>query len=299
MKQSQKRLIRRLLQLLHLEKPLRSLYRSVLRLRLNRQYGNQTIHDVSIGGVTVHFSLEDLYSRRYFLLGNTMLPEPLITQFIVERLPQAYTFVDIGANLGYYTCIAARLMPQGQVYAFELDSMNLALTERNIQLNKFQNVKLEHAAVSNATGTLDYVRDTDSPSQGFGLSTNQERDRQIGTLVKVTSFRLDDYFAGKMIAPAVFKIDVEGAELQVLQGMENLLNQPGITLFVEVHPEKIVGFGATANDVLNLLLDHGYQVYELNKLNIDQPTPLTREAHLSLNNILYAMTAPIEKVQDE
>jgi len=295
MKHSQKRFIRRILQTLRIEKPLRALYRATLRIQLNARHSGKTIHEVYIQNEVIRFWVDDLYSRRYFLVHDNTLWEALVTQFIVEQLKDAHLFVDAGANLGYYSCLASKLMPTGQVLAFELDEMNIALLTRNLALNQTKNVHIEHAAVSDQTGTLEYLRDTDSPSLGFGLTTNPIEDQKYGEVVSVPSYALDDYFREPFSGKMVVKMDVEGAEYPVLCGMQRLLKQYDLHVFVEVHPEKIKQFNATSQDLLALLIDCGYTVYELTKLpegetqlHLDHLKPLPRHATISKNNILYA-----------
>lgn len=295
MKQSHKRQIRRMLQTLHLEKPLRAVYRAGLRLRLDAHNAGKQIHEVAIQGIKIQYSVADLYSRRYFLTHENTLWEALVTQFIVEQLPDARLFIDAGANLGYYTCLASKLMPQGEVIAFELDELNLALLQRNLELNQCTNVRVEHAAVSETTGTLSYLRDTDSPSLGFGLSANPATDQKYGQLIQVSAYALDDYFRQPLTGKTVVKMDVEGAEYPVLKGMQRLLHEYDLHVFVEVHPEKIRQFGATPGDLLHILMDCGYVVYELTKLpegtthyNRDTLIPLERHAKILKNNVLYA-----------
>jgi FkbM family methyltransferase len=291
MKQSQKRFIRRILQTLRLEKPLRAVYRAILSARLNRKYGDKSIHEVRIQGVKVLFNIDDLFSKRYFFVDNTALEE-LVTEFIAQRLKGAEVFVDVGANLGYYTCIAGKLLPAGKIHAFEMDALNYALLKRNVELNQFSNVLIHKMAVSDQVGVLEYIRDTDSPSLGFGLSRNAGRDQKYGELVSVPTTTLDAVLEEYQGESMVIKIDVEGAEYDILRGMTRMLNEDRIQFFIEMHPDRILNFNATTDDVLHLLFEHGYKIYEIDKKptrqSLRELQPLQRGALITKNNIIYA-----------
>ena len=288
MKQKHKRFIRGILQTLRLEKPLRSVYRRWKQYNLYRKYGNLSQVEIEVEGVKVLFSTEDLYSKRHLLSNTEDIYEAHITHLITQRMTTCKCFVDVGAHIGYYTCIAAKLSPDARIYAFEMDRQNFELLQKNITLNQVQNIEAHQAAVTNSNDEAWYIKETDSPSSGFELSNNVESDSHFGILVSVEGISLDSFFSKKTVLPDLIKIDVEGAELQVLEGMRQLLQTTNPQLFLEIHPEKILNFNATVAQVLELLFSCGYEVYEHEKMKSDSVKRLSPNSPVLQNNVLHA-----------
>src|SRR5690606_32015636 len=86
------------------------------------------------------------------------------------------------------------------------------------------------------------------------------------------------------------KIDVEGAEFNVLQGMHRLLVGADLVLFVELHPEKLSYFDSSTTHVINFLIEAGYTVFELTKqfTSGDIGQPLSKGSQINDNHVLYA-----------
>lgn len=288
MKQKHKRLIREVLQTAGLEKPARFIYRKWSQYLLYQRYGNLQQVEIEVESVKVLFATEDLYSKRHLLSNRDDIYEAHITDLITHYMKTCKCFVDVGAHLGYYTCIASKLAPQAQIYAFEMDSQNFELLTKNIALNQAQNVDAYQVAVTNSNNEVQYIKETDSPSSGFELSNNPERDSRYGSLVSVKGVSLDAFFRDKLLMPDLVKIDVEGAELQVLEGMRHLLQTANPQIFLEIHPEKILNFNATVAQVLDLLFSAGYEIYEHDKLKSDSMHRLSTASVVSQNNVLHA-----------
>ena len=161
--------------------------------------------------------------------------------------------VDLGANIGYYTLLAARIVgSEGRVYAFEPDPLNFKLLVNNIKLNNFTNVITEEKAVSDKTGTLNLYLD----AQDMGAHTLYETDK-YKKIVIVESVTLDDYFKGRECPVNIVKMDIEGAELAALKGMENIIKMnKGLKIFAEFHPPWIRRSGIEPEYFASLLLDH-------------------------------------------
>lgn len=135
---------------------------------------------------------------------------------------------DIGANVGFFTLLASRLVgPQGQVYAFEPLPRNLALLERHIRLNDCRNVTVFELARAARSGSARFV------AEGVGPSMSKLGGE--GTL-EVRTAALDELFAAHELRPPTLrKMDVEGAEHDVLQGAARLLRDSRPTIFLAAH----------------------------------------------------------------
>lgn len=225
-------------------------------------------------GISLRFSLDDPYSRDWFLprYAGGKLHEKAVTLLMAHHLKQSSCFVDVGTNLGWFTCLASKLIPHGRVYGFEMDDKNFALVQRNLALNHCENAQVQHAAVSDAAGMVTYVREDDSPSSVLRMS--QDASANESDTVSIHSVCLDEFFADEPARPDLMKIDVEGAEMKVLHGMKGLLERDAPTLFVEIHPADLPGFGSSSAEVLSFLADHGYSASEILDLRKQSDTRL-------------------------
>lgn len=159
--------------------------------------------------------------------------EIAIQEVLARRLRPGMVFYDLGANIGFFTLLGARLVgPQGKVFSFEPDAEIAARLRRNIQRNKFTNVTVMEAGVWSKSGYVNFVTsDLSSPDHGLNRFVAGENDG-IGTPRR--SVALDDLI-GKMPPPDAIKCDVEGAEVEVFRGAEKLLREHGPWIICELH----------------------------------------------------------------
>jgi FkbM family methyltransferase len=158
----------------------------------------------------------------------------LDVQKTLERLVRpGSVFFDIGANIGFFTLLGARLVgPSGTVVAFEPHPENIERLRRNIDLNLFSNVVVVARAASDASGdrALD-VRHTATASL-----VPRENTRDTQGFVRVEATSLDDFLEARPdIAPDVVKIDAEGHEVEILHGMRETLRRSRPVLICEMH----------------------------------------------------------------
>jgi FkbM family methyltransferase len=266
------------------------LVRGVEDLLVQSRYGHIDRFDVRVNGVSAGFSTTDDFSLRWFFprYAGGKLHEPHVTPLLLREIEKARCFVDVGALLGYYTCLASKIIPSGVVYAFEMDAYNFGLLEKNIALNGATNVRAMQAAVADRSGTLSYFRNGTGEGGVFKLA-------KLGTtftqeqLTPAKAVTLDEVFATEA-GPDVVKVDVEGAEILVLKGMLGLLRERKPTLFMEVHPNTIQGFGATSQDLVRIITECGYELYAIE--NRDDRGYLTRVGDtVAHNTMLYAVPA--------
>ena len=171
------------------------------------------------------------------------------------------TVFDVGAHVGYYTLMAARLVgPSGRVYAFEAEPENYAILKKNVELNGYKNVTCIPKAVSNQSGLLTlYVS-----SQGNDRNTiiNDPRAISLGTKREVPAITLDEFAASIGWSQVdVIKMDVEGAEPMALAGMSRLLDRSqNLHLVMEFAPEIIRSGGTDPIDFLRTLTCLGIKI---------------------------------------
>ncbi|MEO8036164.1 MAG: FkbM family methyltransferase, partial [Acidobacteriota bacterium] len=146
--------------------------------------------------------------------------------FLQQVGPGAIVF-DVGANVGFFTLLASRLAgPGGHVYAFEPVPLNLEFLRRHLQLNKSGNVTVLPLAASSTRGTAHFAL-AGSPSMG-SLSADGELTVRTETLDALIA-------AGTARPPTFMKIDVEGAEYDVLTGAAETLRQYEPAIFLSTH----------------------------------------------------------------
>lgn len=244
--------------------------RGVYRNHINRKYGSIRQFDVRVRDIPMTFSTEDAYSRGWFFPryeGGKVHERP-VSEAIIDSLNGARCFVDVGTNLGWYTVLAAKSIGDGSVIGFEMDDLNVDLLKKNVVLNDCDNIEVHHAAVSDEPGTISYQRASDTPSAVFSIASSN--DDEDGAMVSVDAVTLDDFFGGREQMPDVIKIDVEGAETMVLNGMKGILSEVKPKLFVEIHPTKLPGYGSSYAEVAKILMDHGYEIFEIQEMrNLD------------------------------
>lgn len=174
-------------------------------------------------------------------------------------------FVDIGANFGMHTLVAASIAEK--VFAFEPMPENARLLRRHLKLNGIEDrVVVEEAAVSNC---VESVVTMNSPDKGFDVVASLNPTFDSFVEIEVANTRLDDYAAFLERPPDVIKIDVEGAELDVLHGGTRLFKEVKPTILLEVHPQ------VDEAQVMDLLKKFGYKANLLN-----EQREVGREFHL-------------------
>ena len=168
-------------------------------------------------------------SKPGYLLGTT---DPDQQAFLAGNLKPGDIFYDIGAHHGFFAVIGARLVgPEGRVYAFEPFAESADRVRRNAQLNNFQQLSLLQVAVCNTDGSANLCSPTPGESSDkVGLTA----DAQTGIIVETVSidrWRVDD----GVKPPNLVMIDVEGAEIDVLEGMIGTIKESRPLMQIEVH----------------------------------------------------------------
>ena len=161
---------------------------------------------------------------------------------IAERLKPGDVFYDLGANNGLFSLIASRVVGDaGKVFSFEPDHVVAARLRRNIERNGFRNVTVAEAGVWSTTGNVSFIPAEDSsPDRGTGhfvatAPENTAAGSQAGQKAfSIKCISLDD-FVSNAAPPNAIKCDVEGAEVEVLIGAENMLHRSRPWILCEMH----------------------------------------------------------------
>ena len=170
--------------------------------------------------------------------------------------------LDIGGNIGIYSVFMASKAHQGSVISFEPVPINRGILALNIILNGINNVEIKDYAINDHSGTIQFTVCEDAAYSSI-IATNRKKE---ACLLTVPSRTLDDLFAVEGRKIDIIKIDVEGAELQVLKGGKQLLSDPLLrprALLIELNHKNQSVYGYRPPDVIRFMKAVGYDVYSI------------------------------------
>lgn len=231
-----------------------------LYLQARHRVGDDIV-DYEVDGVTARFQVTTYAEFRRF---RSLMGEEAVLEDLLNRLEPDDVVFDVGANVGTYTCFAARVLDGGRVVAFEPEPTNAARLRENASLNGLD-VDLRELALGEADGTAFLERDGTQAGAGEHALARTPSDDAI-EVSRAAGDRL--VHGGEIPAPTVIKIDVEGAELQVLNGLGRSLTRESCRLvYCEVHPDRLRGFGQTVSQLHARFQDAGFGVETIHRLD--------------------------------
>jgi FkbM family methyltransferase len=190
--------------------------------------------------------------------------EPATTKLLQSIMKPGMTFVDVGAHVGYYSLLAARQVgPQGKVYAFEPEPVNYSLLIKNVELNGYSNVSAKPKAVSGSVGsTALHISALDS-----GRNSVYRHGLPEQGSVQVDTTTLDAFFEAKSWPKIdLIKMDVEGAEQDVLNGMIQLLKKTeNLKIIMEFNPALLHTAGVDPLQFLAEPAKSGFKIYTIDE----------------------------------
>ena len=201
----------------------------------------------------VHGAQDRYISRR---LRQEGIWEPYETSLVIELLRPGDVFVDVGANIGYFTVIAASLVGAGgAVFAFEPAADNFALLRQNLRLNDCEDavIAVQAAlAAGEGSGQLFLSEDNAGDHQVFAAAPGRRQE-------VIALHHGSDYLRGRVQRLDLLKVDVQGAEYAVMAGLLPLLSElpapPRIIL--ELTPLSLRQAGSSGRQLVELLASLG------------------------------------------
>jgi FkbM family methyltransferase len=195
----------------------------------------------------------------------TGLYEAPVQTAVAAELRAGDVVLDVGANIGFLTVLAARMVgPAGRVVAFEPVPGNAQLVRRNAALNRQAQVQVVQAAVSDQEGTATLVL---ARYVGGAALEGADRPPDACGELSVPVVTLDGWLAanaGRLPGPVrLVKVDVEGAEAAVLRGADALLRGQRPLVLLEVDAAAAAAAEAKYEACRALLAGHGYRVERL------------------------------------
>lgn len=251
---------------------MRQAYKTIVttlgRYRLTRFYPLNVIHKWICFSLRPDFA--DVDGHKMILdpkddslgLSINSVYEPFETAYFKKEIKNGDVVFDIGANIGYFTLIFAKLVGEnGKVYAFEPSPDVFDILKKNVELNGYKNVVLLKKAVSTKTEKIKlYVCESGASDNHIYNSCD---NRQT---ILIDAIALDDWFKNYDGKIDFIKMDVQGAEGKALQGMTNLLKtRKNIKMVSEFWPTGLIKSGIEPKEYLNLLINCGFKLYEMNE----------------------------------
>ena len=234
--------------------------------KIGRKYlYGKTLEVPTQHGVKVEITLpedagwEMLFYRRTFETGTT--------EAFTHLLRSDDVFLDIGANIGWYTLIASQLATDGEVHAFEPVPFIFDKLQRNWKLNQFKNnVHFNNFALGDKEDGKIEIYTFQGLYHGHSSLSTLDRDDYKASSVHMTT--LDRYIIDNDVQRVdLIKMDTEGAELNVLEGAVELLKRKMPPIWViELNTETSASFGHTPADVLDFIATHNdYRFYRIDR----------------------------------
>jgi len=196
--------------------------------------------------------------------------EPVTTELLRQEIKRGMRVVDIGANIGYYTLQAASLVGEsGEVIAIEPVPENVSLLRMNVKANGYQNVRILEAAIGSDDGTAQlYLAAESNWSSLIRRHANQSH-------IDVRLWKLDTLLAEEERVDYI-KMDIEGSEAEVINGMIGILRRYRPGMFIEAHPTHVGGKAIVR--LLEQLRDLGYETKYVVDKAFNYPTVRTNAA---------------------
>ena len=202
----------------------------------------------------------------HYLTGGINPREP-ITNIVSQILGPGDCMLDIGANVGYFSMLGSMLVGKsGQIHSFEA-SPETSQHLRLVATNPYGNVILHEVAVSNQCGEVEF---SCGPTTHSGLSSMRDLGDRTSARVKIPCITIDSIL-DHIPTTKLIKIDVEGAELLVLQGMRQLLQRDRPCIILELTDSFLRELGSSADELLVYMKSAEYEPYVIR--NPIEPLP--------------------------
>lgn len=182
--------------------------------------------------------------------------------FLRRTIKRGQTVLDIGANVGLFTLLFARAVGSaGRVYAFEPGPLSFGLLKANIAINQYQHVIAENAAVLDCSGEVELFVSRSGESDNRVVGVAAEDNSRYKTIVRCLA--IDDYLPRDTSIDFI-KIDVQGAEFNVLKGMEKTIDSNHeLQIVLEYAPGSFELSDVDPKAYFAFMRGHGFSIYEL------------------------------------
>ena len=229
---------------------------------------------IEIQGSRMYIDVNDLdpkMRKTFQAYGLNLIHEEATTALFKKIVKPGDVVLDLGANIGYFTLLAARLVGErGRVYAFEPEPTNFRYLRKNIEMNNYRNVFAYSKGVSNMSGkTRLFICPYDSGHHtinkpGGIKKYRPDYDGEIKE-IEIDVVIADDFLKGKVEKVDVIKIDIEGAEVLAFNGMKKILKgNQNVKIFLEFFPLLIQEMGDSPEEFIRQLQeDYKFTIFAI------------------------------------
>jgi FkbM family methyltransferase len=218
----------------------------------------------TIFGSKISGNTRDAVGRYIFYFG---VWEPNLTSWIRRRLAPGDVFIDVGANIGYYSLLASRLVGNsGKVVAVEVLPAIFSALQGNLRKNDVHNVRAVNCAVWDREQTITVFTDAEDLPGQTTVSPTWADKYHLQSHVQVSAAPLSTILEAEEIKTArLIKIDVEGAEWQVVSGMKSIMAncRDDVEIALEVNKKALAAVGRSPQDVMDLFGGWGFRPYRI------------------------------------
>lgn len=186
------------------------------------------------------------------------------TEYLKKTITTEATCIDIGANVGYFSILMAKIACLGRVYAFDPIPLNTALLRASAELNGVKNIEIIESAVGGSDGEVSLSQSTDS---AYSSILDTER-KSVERIIRVPMITLDTFVHSHCIKSVdVLKIDVEGAEGLVLDGARKFLSDAALrprVILMELFDQNLRSYDTCALAIIDTMQSFGYTPFFIN-----------------------------------
>ena len=216
----------------------------------------------------------------FYTLSNQNRPyEEETSDILIDNLKKDDTFIDVGANNGYFSLLASTLVgKKGRVFAFEPNPRAINKLKKSIKLNKFKNIK----AFNIALGSRNTIKKLYLSTIEDGLNSFVNKQDTKG-FIKSQIKKLDSLNIKNKID--FIKIDVEGYELDVLKGSKRVLMYNNPIIIFEYNP-GITGVYEHFNEIIKFLDLLGFEVHDITSQGLSARIESVKDLSYKQTNLL-------------
>lgn len=216
------------------------------------------------------------FSRQVMMLGK-YATESHESQIFENQLKKDQTVLDLGANIGYYSLLArSKVGPNGKIFSFEPSEENVSLIKKSIAENRFTNIIVVEAAVSDNDGYSELFLSPFYKSEHSLFEYNYSSGEHKGNKKKIKLVSIDSFLekTGDLRVD-IIKMDVEGSEKKSLDGMKKTIEfNKRLTLITEFWPQGFVNAGIESKEFLEILISSGFNLYHIDEF-LQKTYPVT------------------------
>jgi FkbM family methyltransferase len=215
-----------------------------------KRASNHDVQIVNIQGSLMELNLKDRGINADLFINR--IREPQATRYVQQIMKPDWTVIEIGANIGYYAMMEARLVKR--VYAIEPGPSNYQQLISNIRLNKYTNIIPYQLAIGDHNGEVGFEIAKACNWSRIAMSNETAN-------VNVRMQTLDSFIKEQKIGRVDYlRMDVEGYEYAIVEGARKTIERDKPDMFVEVHRDRLADYGHSQLDFMEMMAGYGYWI---------------------------------------